>query len=139
MRYVQYRCHDCLDCPLRERCTKSQSGRTIKRYESDELSDAMKQVLDHPKALEAYKQRLPLAEGIYAELRGQQGLTRFHRSGLKKVRVEFSLHCIAFNVRRYLGATPGLLLRASITASDGSEPPLCAWITVWVPFPAPTC
>ena len=46
MRYVQYRCHDCLDCPLRERCTKSQSGRTIKRYESDELSDAMKQVLD---------------------------------------------------------------------------------------------
>ena len=37
---------------------------------------------------------------MFAELRQRQRLTRFRRRGLDKVKVEFALHCMAFNLRK---------------------------------------
>ena len=41
-----------------------------------------------------------MVEPVFAELRERQGLKRFHRRGLAGVKVEFSLHCIAYNLKR---------------------------------------
>jgi len=60
----------------------------------------MAQQLEHPLARARYRRRKVIVEPCFAELRERQGLKRFHRRGLKAVRVEFALHCIAFNLKR---------------------------------------
>jgi hypothetical protein len=67
------------------------------RYQGEELKEAMAQVLSQPAARAKYQRRQAIVEPCFAELRERQGLKRFHRRGLAAVRVEFALHCIAFN------------------------------------------
>ncbi len=99
-RYRIYRGTRCADCALRERCTESKHGRPLKRYEGEELKEAMAQVLSQSAARSKYQRRPALVEPCFAELRERQGLKRFHRRGLAAVRVEFALHCIAFNLKK---------------------------------------
>jgi hypothetical protein len=77
---------------------------------------AMAQVLSQPAARAKYH-RQALVEPCFAELRERQGLKRFHRRGLAAGRVEFALHCIAFNLKK---AVHGRLL---------------VLITLWFRFP----
>jgi hypothetical protein len=66
----------------------------------EEFREWMAQQLEHPLARARYRRRKVIVEPCFAELRERQGLKRFHRRGLKAVRVEFALHCIAFNLKR---------------------------------------
>lgn len=99
--YVQYRCAECQDCAQRTRCTNS-SHRAIKRYCEDELKEAMREVMRQPGARRRYQQRQAMVEPVHGELRHIQGLSRFRRRGLAQVCLEYSLHCAAHNLRRYL-------------------------------------
>ena len=99
--YVQYRCAVCGDCPLHERCTKS-SARAIKRYAEDELKEAMREVMKQAGARRRYSQRQAMVEPVHGEMKHIQKLTRFRRYGLIRVRLEYSLHCAAHNLRRYV-------------------------------------
>lgn len=98
--YVQYGGGPCGNCELRSKCTSAKNGRTIKRYVNDELKDAQRQVMSHPKARQQYRHRQAWVEPVFSELRGIQGLNRFRRKGLEKVKAEFSLHAVAHNIRR---------------------------------------
>jgi len=60
----------------------------------------MAQVLNQPAARATYRRRQAIVEPCFAELRERQGLKRFHRRGLRAVRAEFALHCIAFNLKK---------------------------------------
>jgi len=95
-----YRCNLPADCPCKEQCTSSKQGRTIIRYEDDSLKEAMYKVLEHPKAREKSRQRKWMVEPVFSVLRDRQGLRKFHRRGLPKVKVEFALHCVAYNLGR---------------------------------------
>jgi hypothetical protein len=96
----RYRCGDGGHCPQPERCTDSSRGRTIKRYEFDELKEAMEQVMEQPGARRKYRKRQGMVEPVFGYLRGRQQLSKFHRFGLCKVRLEFALHSIAYNLKR---------------------------------------
>lgn len=96
--YLRYRGKRCGDCALRSRCTTATQGRTLNRYQDEELKEAMNAVLAQPAARRAYRQRNTV-ERVIAGLR-QAGLRRFRRRGLTGVRVEFALHCIAYNLGR---------------------------------------
>jgi len=109
--YWEYRTAACRGCALRQQCTASGHGRTVARYVGDEYKEAMAEVLRHPRARQLYRRRAPIAERPFAELRGRQGLGRFHRRGLRGTGVEFALHCIAFNLKWAIGA-PGALFIA---------------------------
>ena len=98
-RCVAYTTPACAGCALRPQCTTAKSGRTVIRFEGDEIKEAMRWVLEQPRARRAYRQRGPIVERPFAELRERQGLRRFRRRGLLGVRVEFALHCIAFNLK----------------------------------------
>jgi hypothetical protein len=111
-RYRRYRGRQCGDCPLRTGCTQSPQGRTVRRYDGDDLKEAMGQVLSQAAARRAYRQRAELAERTFAEQRERQGLRRFHRRGLPGVRVEFSLHCVTFNLKLVARGRLGLQLHA---------------------------
>jgi hypothetical protein len=106
--YREYGGAPCGECSLRRQCTKSKQGRTVKRFEGDEYKEAMAQVMLHPLARLAlpfggglaYGLRKAIVEPIFAELRERLGLTRFRRRGLEGVRLEFSLYCMAHNLKR---------------------------------------
>jgi transposase len=96
----RYRGGECSHCTQRERCTSSSRGRTVLRYEFDELKEAMDQVMQQPGARQKYKKRQGMVEPVFGYLRDRQHLRKFHRFGLKKVRLEFALHAIAYNLGR---------------------------------------
>ena len=60
----------------------------------------MREKLKDESVRERYRKRSGWVEPIFSHLKEQQGLTRFRRKGLKKVRVEFALHAMAFNLGR---------------------------------------
>lgn len=98
--YVRYRGQQCDDCTLRAQCTRSKRGRTLKRYLGEEYKEAMAVVLQQPGALRQWRRRSALIEPLFADLRERQRLTRFRRRGLEKVKLEFVLHCVAYNLRK---------------------------------------
>lgn len=100
--YVRYGGADCDGCPFREQCTSAKDGRTVKRYEGDELKEVMREVMSQPKARTTYRQRQAWVEPVFGELRYIQRLQRFRRRGVEKVKVEFNLHAMAHNLRRML-------------------------------------
>jgi transposase len=100
--YRRYRTTGCEQCVLRDQCTQSRDGRSVKRYAGDEYKDAMVRVLHQPRARRVYGRRMVIGEPVHAELRERLGLRRFHRCGLTGVRGEFALYCIAFNLKKAL-------------------------------------
>jgi len=100
--YRRYRTKGCEQCVLRDQCTRSRDGRSVRRYDGDEYKEAMMLVLEQPRARRAYGRRIVIGEPVHAELRERLGLRRFHRWGLTGVRGEFALYCIAFNLKKAL-------------------------------------
>lgn len=95
-----YQCSECDECPRRKECTKSSQGRSIKRLKGDEDKEIMREVMKDPRAKKMHSKRKGAVEPVFSEIRGVQGLRRFRRRGLNKVKMEFSLHAIAHNIRR---------------------------------------
>ena len=103
--YTVYACNACSDCPLKPQCTRSESGRTLKRYDSDSKKEALRLKMSQPEHRQRYRQRQAMVEPVFSQLRGRQGLNRFRRKGLAGVKVEFALHAMAYNLSRALVAT----------------------------------
>lgn len=98
--FREYRGPSCSLCPQKSQCTDSKRGRGLKRYEGEELKEAVVERMRTASGRALYKLRSVLAERPLAEIKERQGLRRFHRHGLSGVRMEFALHCVAFNFRR---------------------------------------
>lgn len=105
-----YGASSCADCHSRERCTKAVHGRQIKRYPEDEARDALRLIMEHPKAQRVFGQRKTMVEPVFAHLRSQQKLERFRRCGLAAVRREFALHALAYNLSRAVGLLKALFV-----------------------------
>jgi transposase len=97
----RYRAESCIDCPLKAQCTDS-NARTIKRYPDDDLKDAITQAMKQPETRERFKRR-SCGERPFAGIKQRQGLTRFHRRGLRGARLETALHFAAWNIRLAVG------------------------------------
>ncbi len=98
--YVVYGTPACAGCAQRERCTRSQSGRQIKRYICDAAKDALRAKMTQSEVRQCYRQRKAMVEPVFSQLRGRQGLNRFRRKGLTAVCLEFALHAMAYNLSR---------------------------------------
>ena len=72
----------------------------------------MEQVFQQPAARERYARRSHIVEPVFAELKERQGLKRFRRRGTRGARLELSLHCLAFNLKRGVVAVAVLALLA---------------------------
>ena len=102
----KYRTTQCRGCELRARCTQSKQGRALERYEAEEIKEVMQEVMTQPGAKRLYRRRKAIVERIFAELGWRQGLKRFRRRGRLGSALEFSLHCIAHNLKWALRASP---------------------------------
>ena len=103
----KYRTTQCRGCELRSRCTQSKQGRALERYEGEAIKEAMQEVMAQPGAKRQYRKRSEIVERIFAELGWRQGLKRFRRRGRLGSALEFSLHCIAHNLKWALGNPSG--------------------------------
>ena len=94
-----YRTNACRKCPLKEKCTRNKS-RTITREEDEGLMDAMAaRVKAHP---EKMRLRKALVEHPFGTLKRWFGYTYFLVKGLEKVRAEWTLMTLAYNMKRVL-------------------------------------
>jgi transposase len=97
MKLHAYWASACPRCPLKARCTPS-DYRRIKRWEHEEVLEAMQRRLD--RMPEASKLRRRTVEHPFGTLKAWMGATHFLTKTLPKVRTEMSLHVLAYNMKR---------------------------------------
>jgi transposase len=89
----------CRDCPIRSRCTNN-SFRSVSRMENEAVLDRMQARLsERPEVLE---QRRETVEHPFGTIKQWMNQGAFLMRGLQRVRGEFSLTALAYNLRRVL-------------------------------------
>src|SRR5215217_201129 len=104
----------CRDCPLRARCTDNQF-RTVSRLENEAVLDRMQERL--AKRPELLNQRREMVEHPFGSIKQWMNQGAFLMRGLEKVRAEFSLTALAYNIRRVLNLVAFDKLMAAVKAA----------------------
>jgi transposase len=111
LRY--YRASGCKDCALKSRCTRNKANRTITREENEHLMEAMAaRMRAQP---HKFKLRKTLAEHPFGTIKRWFGYTHFLLKGLEKVRCEWSLTTLAYNLKRVLNLVSFEKLMAAVS------------------------
>jgi len=98
--YKIYRTDGCLTCPLRAQCTKSKSGRKIRRWVDQAVVDRLKKRMqEHPDSM---KKRKGMAEHPFGTIKRAMNQGYFLMKGIKKVTIEMSLTVLAYNIKRVI-------------------------------------
>ncbi len=96
-----YRGTGCAQCPDKKLCTKSKRGpRRIKCYGNEANLREMAEKMESPEGQEVYRVRAKTVERLFEHIKQNIGLREFLTRGLQGVRAEFSLACIAHNLKR---------------------------------------
>jgi transposase len=98
LRY--YRARGCKACALKQQCTRNKANRTITREENEGLMEAMAQRMKAQPW--KFKLRKTLAEHPFGTIKRWFGYTHFLLKGLEKVRCEWSLTTLVYNLKRVL-------------------------------------
>jgi len=98
LRY--YRASGCKGCALKPQCTRNKANRTITREENEALMEAMAARMKAQPW--KFKLRKTLAEHPFGTIKRWFGYTHFLLKGLEKVRCEWSLTTLAYNLKRVL-------------------------------------
>jgi len=110
LRY--YRTNACKTCVLKKQCTRNRAGRTITREDNEGLMEAMAQRLQaQPGKMRLRKQ---LCEHPFGTIKRFFGFTYFLMKGLVKVRCEWSLITLAYNLKRVLNLVSFEKLMAAV-------------------------
>ncbi len=93
-----YSCKECMSCEHFGRCTRSKKGRSIWVSEHWELVEGMRDKLSTKEGKQAYGLRKCTVEPTIGNISHNIGLKGFLLRGVKKVKGEFALMCIAHNL-----------------------------------------
>ena len=110
LRY--YRARGCKSCALKKQCTRNQSNRTITREANEHLMEAMAARMRLQP--EKFKLRKQLAEHPFGTIKRTMGYTHFLMKGLEKVRTEWSLITLTYNLKRVLNLVSFQKLMAAV-------------------------
>jgi hypothetical protein len=110
LRY--YRASGCKGCALKKQCTRNKSNRTITREENEGLMEAMAARMKAQPW--KFKLRKELAEHPFGTIKRWFGYTHFLLKGLEKVRTEWSLTTLAYNLKRVLNLVSFEKLMAAV-------------------------
>ena len=97
-RIKNYRTRACGRCGLKPRCTRNRDGRKLTRWVDEHLLEAMEHRLARDRAL--FAQRKTLSEHPFGTMKRGMDQGYFLLKGLRKVRGEFSLTVLAYNLKR---------------------------------------
>jgi transposase len=113
LRYYQAR--GCQSCALKKQCTRNKANRRITREENEGLMEAMAARMQAQP--EKFKLRKTLAEHPFGTIKRWFGYTHFLLKGLEKVRCEWSLTTLAYNLKRVLNLVSFEQLMVAVGAS----------------------
>lgn len=106
-----YRTNGCKQCPFQKQCCRSGlARRVIEREVRQHLREQMKQRLNSPKGKEVYLKRLHPIESLFGQLKYNLKYTHFLLRGLQKVKAEFTLMCLCYNLRKLIAKKRCFLL-----------------------------
>lgn len=112
LRY--YRASGCKSCVLKKQCTRNKANRTITREDNEALMEAMvKRMKAQPQKMRLRKE---LCEHPFGTIKRFFGYTYFLMKGLVKVRCEWSLMTLAYNLKRVLNLVSFEQLMAAVGA-----------------------
>src|SRR5208283_2737204 len=74
--------------------------RRIKVFPYEKERNAMIAKMGTAEAKEIYKVRQQTVEPVFGDIKGNKGMTEFLTRGIKSVRSEFNLVCMARNIKR---------------------------------------
>src|ERR1700756_2112166 len=114
LKKVNYRnSQACRDCPIRSQCTGNQF-RSVSRLENEAVLDRMQaRIAQRPDILD---QRRETVEHPFGSIKQWMNQGAFLMRGLEKVRGEFSLTALAYNLRRILNIVELSKLIAALPA-----------------------
>ena len=98
----RYRCYECEECPLRDKCTTSKKGRTLKRKHNEAQIQEYKESLKTPKAIEKIKKRKEVVEHPFGTIKILMGKFNFLLIGKVKIQIETNLYSMAYNLKRLI-------------------------------------
>lgn len=101
-KYNTYKCHDCNGCTIRDKCTSSKTGRTLKRNINQKQIDKYKEKLASNYAKERITERKGVVEHPFGTIKWLMGKFNFLLTGKEKVQTEFDLYATAYNIKRLL-------------------------------------
>ena len=100
---LYYEKNKCEGCPFRKECLQNPDGyrRYTKNVIRDEFWRTVNEELGTEEGTELKIQRSIQVEGAFGVIKQDFGFTRFHRKGLKNVKMEFLLVCLGYNLKKY--------------------------------------
>jgi len=110
LRY--YRASGCKGCALKPQCTRNKANRTITREANEGLMEAMAARMKAQPG--KFKLRKTLAEHPFGTIKRWFGYTHFLLKGLEKVRTEWSLTTLVYNLKRVLNLVSFEKLMAAV-------------------------
>jgi transposase len=96
----EYHCGQYKQCPVRWTCSKEKRGRTIRLGVHHQAIRRQRQKREEPGARALMSQRKRIVEPVFGLIRAVMEFRRFSVAGIEATRVQWSLVCTAFNLRR---------------------------------------
>jgi len=94
-----YKCRECSRCEKKALCT-AQQQRTVMREDRKELLEQMRARLQTAEGHKKYTQRMWTTEPVFGHLKYNLGYRQFLLRTLTKVKGEFRLMCIGYNLKK---------------------------------------
>ncbi len=115
-RYAIYQTNACSSCPyFMTKCTRNKLGRTIRRWEHEELLEEMRARLMTAGGSTKVRLRKELCEHPFGTMKRAFNQGYLLLKGLKKVRGEMGFTMFAYNVRRAMNILGVTVLLAYLT------------------------
>jgi transposase len=90
----------CRSCPMKAQCTRNKGGRRMTRWVDEHILERMEERLKATPAI--MQERKQLVEHPFGTIKHTNDQRSFLMKGLKNVRAECSLSCLAYNLKRVI-------------------------------------
>lgn len=100
---LYYEPRKCKDCPFRKECLQNQDGyrHYTKNVIKEEFWEKVNEELSTEEGIHMKIQRSVQVEGAFGVIKQDFRFTRFHRRGMKNVKMEFLLVCLGYNLKKF--------------------------------------
>lgn len=104
-----YKCESCVDCAVKELCTKAKEERIIQvNFNLIEHRKKAKENLCSAQGIELRKQRSIDVEPVFGMIKGNRHFKRFLLRGIEKVNIEWGIASIAHNIMKMMAVNKKL-------------------------------
>ncbi len=103
----------CLNCPIKTQCTTNKKFRRIKRWEHEAIAERVKQRVLTSSII--MKLRQQIVEHPFGTIKFWNDQRHFLTKGLEKVKAEFSLSTLAYNIKRAINVVGVKALIAALS------------------------